>query len=99
MRQSYGDGPGSEMAIVDTFTRLIFGDDTGFNSQEVRIIEALTAVQGGCPLPASDWGPCLQAMNVAEMIELVGAVRMRLEQEASLAPADISGGLLDRPHC
>lgn len=101
MRQGRSDRQDSEMAIVNTFTRLIFGDDTGFSNQELRIVEALAAVQAGAirPLESSDWAACLQAMSVAEMIELVGAVRARLEQEASAAPLGVSGEFVDRPHC
>ena len=37
-------GPVSEMAIVDTFTKLIFGEEDGFSSSEELIIQAFRLV-------------------------------------------------------
>jgi hypothetical protein len=76
---SEGGEPVSEMAIVDTFTRLIFGAQDGFSSSDELIIQALRVVDASCALDDySDLGEYLRALGVAEMIELVTRVQANL---------------------
>jgi len=76
---SGGGEPVSEMAIVDTFTRLIFGAQDGFSSSEELIIQALRVVDASCALDDyRDMGEYLRALGVAEMIELVTRMQANL---------------------
>ena len=69
-------GPVSEMAIVDTFTKLIFGDVGQFNDVEELIIEAFRLVEPGVATDGPrEMGAYLQALEVPEMIELVAQVQ------------------------
>ncbi|TXS89252.1 hypothetical protein FV139_20140 [Parahaliea maris] len=65
-----------EMIIVDTFTRLIFGDGGEYDVAELRVIEALREVE---PDVATDdlyaMGEYLRALGVAEMVSLVARVQ------------------------
>jgi hypothetical protein len=83
--------PVSEMAIVDTFTRLIFGAQDGFSSSEKLIIQALRVVDASVALDDyGDMGEYLRALGVAEMIELVTRVQANLAgtlQDAAIAPS------------
>ena len=71
--------PVSEMAIVDTFTKLIFGEQDGLSSSEELIIQALRVVDARVEL--DDYrgvGEYLRSLGVAEMIELVSRVQANL---------------------
>lgn len=71
-------GPPSEMAIVDTFTRLIFGEED-YSSSENLIIETLRLVDPNVALDSrSEMGQYLRALGVSEMIRLVSRVEARL---------------------
>lgn len=82
MRRNYRVDEGSavsEVAIVDTFTKLIFGEEADFSARELSIIHALRLVE--CRLDMDrhkDLGTYLRALGVAEMISLVGSVRNQL---------------------
>ena len=66
----------SEMAIVDTFTRLIFGEEDLFDAAELRIVEALRLVDADMAGDSlREMGCYLRALGVAEMIQLVGRVQ------------------------
>ena len=68
--------PVSEMAIVDTFTKLIFGEEGTFSASEELIIEALRLVDHNVVLDHHrDMGIYLRALGVAEMIQLVTRVQ------------------------
>lgn len=74
--QAYDHGTLSEMSIVDTFTKLIFGEESGYDDGELRIIEVLRIVDTNVSLDCHrDMGAYLRAMGVQEMIKLVSAVR------------------------
>ena len=46
----------SEMAIVDTFTKLIFGEEEGYSALELSIIEAFRAADAmSCAIPTATW--------------------------------------------
>jgi hypothetical protein len=72
------DGAVSEMAIVNTFTKLIFGDET-YSARELSIIDALQQKHAGdlCDSRKAV-GEYLRALGVREMIELVSEVRQSL---------------------
>ena len=66
----------SEMSIVDTFTKLIFGEESGYDEGELRIIEVLRVVERNVSLDSHvDMGAYLRALGVQEMIKLVARVR------------------------
>lgn len=79
MKSDYDFEPGcpvSEIAIVDTFTRLIFGEEDGFSPREQQIIQALGWVENSiAPGSHRDMGRYLRTLEVAEMIRLVTAVQ------------------------
>ena len=73
-------GQVSEMAIVDTFTKLIFGEDSQYSNRELRIISALRAVDANLVFDSHrEMGTYLRAMGVGEMIELVARVQQQLQ--------------------
>jgi hypothetical protein len=66
----------SEMAIVDTFTKLIFGEEAEYSDGELQIIQALRIVDDNVALDGhADMGVYLRALGVREMIGLVSRVR------------------------
>lgn len=70
-----GDTP-NEMAIVDTFTRLIFADEGTYSAKELEVVAALRCVEP--ELAADDMlamGEYLRALGVAEMMRLVSRVQ------------------------
>ncbi len=66
-----GEGdPLSEMAIVDTFTKLIFGQEREYSAGEKLIIEALRAVDTNVALDSHvAMGEYLRALGVREMVQ------------------------------
>jgi len=71
--------PVSEIAIVDTFTKLIFGEEGGFSSSEELIIQAFRLVDHSVALDSHrDMGAYLRALEVTEMIQLVTRVQVCL---------------------
>ncbi|QFU74563.1 hypothetical protein EY643_02240 [Halioglobus maricola] len=69
----------SEMAIVDTFTKLIFGEEDRYTHRELRIIQAFRAVDTNVVLDSHrDMGAYLRALGVQEMIRLVTRVQGQL---------------------
>lgn len=95
-------GPVSEMAIVDTFTKLIFGEDSQYSNGELMIIQAFRTIDKHVMFDSHrDMGTYLRALSVGEMIELVSKVQAQLllDLQAS-APrpqqGDARGSILDR---
>ena len=73
------DGAVSEMAIVDTFTKLIFGEETRFSDVELLIVQALRGAEPNVALDGHrDMGVYLRALGVGEMIKLVSLVQRRM---------------------
>ena len=65
----------TEMAIVDTFTKLIFGQESQYSGSELGIIHALRIIDDNVTLDChSDMGVYLRALGVQEMIGLVSQV-------------------------
>ncbi|PLW68382.1 hypothetical protein [Pseudohalioglobus lutimaris] len=72
-------GPVSEMAIVDTFTKLIFGEDYQYSNRELMIIQAFRTVDKRVLFDSHrDMGTYLRALGVGEMIKLVSQVQAQL---------------------
>ena len=66
----------SDMAIVDTFTKLIFGEDDAYSAKELLIIKALREVDANVALDSHrDMGEYLRALGVREMIQMVARVQ------------------------
>ena len=76
MEQTVSNKNPSEMEIVDTFTKLIFGADQDYSELELVIIQVLRQVDGNIALNnLEEMGVYLRALGVAEMITLVRQVR------------------------
>jgi hypothetical protein len=75
----------SEMLIVDTFTKLIFGEGSRYTDGELAIIQALRQVDANVALDSHlDMGVYLRALGVREMIILVGQVRSFMADDMAL---------------
>ena len=82
-------GPVSEMAIVDTFTKLIFGEEDEYSHPEQSIIQAFRAVDANVALDNyREMGVYLRALGVREMIQLVARVQEQLAHGVPLASGD-----------
>lgn len=90
-------GPVSEMAIVDTFTKLIFDVQEQYSSAEQLIIEAFRLVD---PCVSRDshsaMGQYLRALGVAEMIQLVAQVQAQLSGGLQAVSRGRGSSILDR---
>ncbi len=72
----------SEMAIVDTFTKLIFGEVDHYSTQELLIIQALRMVDTNVLFDSHrDMGQYLRALGVGEMVQLVSRVQTQLREQ------------------
>jgi len=77
----------SEMVIVDTFTKLIFGEDADYSNQELLIIQALRSADHNISLDSHrDMGVYLRALGVREMIVLVARVQSLLADGLPMMP-------------
>lgn len=75
MDDSVTDTQPSELEIVDTFTKLIFGAEQDYTVTELGIIGVLRQVDDNVALDAvEDMGIYLRALGVSEMIKLVSRV-------------------------
>ena len=73
-------GPITEMAIVNTFTKLIFGDE-GYTSRELLIIEAFRIVDPNVLRDSlAEMGEYLRSLGVREMIHLVSRLRQHMHE-------------------
>ncbi len=87
-----------EMAVVDTFTRLIFGEEGDFSQEEQAIIQALRLVDSNVAGDSlHDMGEYLRSLEVSEMIELVARVRERLAEGLPAVIKSSPAGA-SRPH-
>lgn len=83
----------SEMAIVDTFTKLIFAEE-GYTPRERMIIEAFREVDNNVLRDsAADMGEYLRNLGVREMIYLVGRLKDHLQETACTIDAAETGFL------
>ncbi len=82
-----------EMAIVDTFTKLIFGEDRRYSNRELMIIQAFRTVDTNVVFDSHrDMGAYLRALGVGEMIKLVSRVQRQLASGAPVLPESKAGG-------
>jgi hypothetical protein len=76
-------GEVSEMTIVDTFTKLIFGQESEYSDSDLQIIQTLRHVDDHVLVDSHrDMGIYLRALGVREMIALVSQVRQALSSSA-----------------
>ena len=93
-------GAVSEMAIVDTFTKLIFGEETRYSDGELLIVQALRGAEPNVALDGHrDMGVYLRALGVGEMIKLVSLVQHQMASGHSRQAGRIGSGaeLRQRP--
>ena len=83
MQRAYNkntNGPVTEMAIVNTFTKLIFRDE-GLTDRELSIIQAFRVVDAGVLRDSIDeLGDYLRSLGVREMIQLVSRLRQHMTE-------------------
>jgi hypothetical protein len=88
------------MAIVDTFTKLIFGDED-FSGLESAIIEAFRAVNPDVLRDTyPQMGEYLRSLGVREMIQLVSRVREQMAEHGeakAVLPGQTLPGVRTRP--
>lgn len=81
----------SEMAIVDTFTKLIFGEQDNYQPLELLIIAAFRSVDTTVLRDTyEEMGAYLRNLGVREMIQLVGNVRRHLRDPQNALPQSLS---------
>jgi hypothetical protein len=74
----------TELAIVDLFTKLIFGGEQQLSISEMRILRALREVDSGVLLHSErDVGFYLRALGVSDMIALVNRVQQQMAGASS----------------
>lgn len=82
----------SEMLIVDTFTKLIFGEADRYSDDELAIIQSLRQVDPNVALDShSEMGRYLRALGVREMTGLVGQVRSFMSGGDMVLPTTSAG--------
>jgi hypothetical protein len=87
----------SEIAIVDTFTKLIFGEEDGYSDDELMIIGAFRAVDTNVTLDNHrDMGVYLRALGVGEMIQLVSQVQTQLDSGVPILLGETQQEILNR---
>lgn len=78
------DGPVTEMAIVNAFTKLIFGDET-YTTRELQIIQAFRCVDANVGRDSQqEMGDYLRSLGVREMIQLVSRLRQHINDGEEL---------------
>lgn len=87
------DSAVSEMEIVDTFTKLIFGGEAHYTDLESLIIQVLRTADPYLTLDSyTDMGIYLRALGVKEMVKLVSQVRLEMALGHTLPPTPIGLG-------
>jgi hypothetical protein len=87
------EGTVGEMVIVDTFTKLIFGEEGRFDELELQIVQSLRLAEPNVALDDHrDMGVYLQALGVSEMIKLVARVQAQLASRHSRPPVRTGSG-------
>jgi hypothetical protein len=93
----YAGGQVSEMAIVDTFTKLIFGETDHLSDTEESIIRTFRLVDGSVSLDThAQMGDYLRALGVAEMIHLVTLVQTCISDGLPALASASRASVLDR---
>lgn len=84
------EGPVTEMAIVNTFTKLIFGDEAN-SPRELSIIQAFRSVDANVLRDShEELGEYLRNLGVREMIQLVSRLRQHMKENAE-SPVTMPG--------
>ena len=92
VQDSGGTDTAGEMAIVDTFTKLIFGEEEHFDDTELVIIQTLRLVDSSVSRDSyHELGQYLRALGVEEMVQLVARVQRGLAGRRQLLTRDRSG--------
>ena len=95
--ESRTEGPVSEMAIVDTFTKLIFAGEEELSSSEELIIQAFRMVDASVALDThQEMGQYLRALGVRGMIQLVTRVQVCLLEGLQAIARVGKASVLDR---
>ena len=103
MKTSFNDSTDdtvSELTIVDTFTKLIFGEETRYSDAELRVIQALRLTDNNVAVDDhADMGGYLRALGVEEMIRLVSRVQDQMASGHNRPPRQrgSDAGHLQRP--
>ncbi|MAT94412.1 MAG: hypothetical protein CME59_17670 [Halioglobus sp.] len=80
------------MAVVDTFTRLIFDEADELGAREQVIIEAFRSVDDNVLMDTlPEMGEYLRNLGVREMIHLVARIREHIQAQAGLAAGEPGG--------
>ena len=80
--------PVSEMAIVNTFTKLIFGEDA-YNARELAIIDGFRVVEADVLRDSlEEMGDYLRHLGVREMIQLVSRLHRYLADPDAIASVE-----------
>ena len=84
------EDPVTEMAIVNAFTKLIFGDEAN-TPRELSIIQAFRSVDVNVLRDShAELGEYLRNMGVREMIQLVSHLRQHMKETAE-SPVTLPG--------
>lgn len=77
----------SEMAIVNTFTKLIFGEEQ-YGARELAVIDGFRAVEPDVLRDSpQEMGEYLRNLGVREMIQLVSRLHRHLAAPVDIAPS------------
>ncbi len=80
------EGPVTEMAIVNTFTKLIFGDEY-YTPREQAIIDAFRTLEITVARDSrAEMGEYLRNLGVREMIQLVSGLQQHISDRGSTRP-------------
>ena len=80
--------PVSEIAIVDIFTKLIFGQEQGYSPRELSIVEAFRLVESKVLRDSHvEMGEYLRNLGVREMIQLVSRLHDYMSKNVESLPA------------
>jgi hypothetical protein len=89
----------TELAIVDVFTKLIFGVDQEWDAQELSIVQAVRQVDHNVYMDSNgEMGTYLRALGVQEMIKLVSQVKSQLQQGSPFTMNAVPGRDSLKPH-
>ena len=89
----------TELAIVDVFTKLIFGVEQQWDDQELSIQQALRQVDHNVYMDTNvEMGTYLRALGVQEMIKLVSRVKRQLQQGSPFTMNTPSAAGSIKPH-
>jgi hypothetical protein len=79
--------PASEMTIVNTFTKLIFGEDA-YSARDLSIIDGFRVVEADVLRDShEEMGEYLRNLGVREMIQLVSRLHRHLVESADVGAA------------